>query len=49
MVCVDECVFEVDGGGREGVVVDELVDGDGQCEVEVQVVLAGEVVADSLC
>ncbi len=46
MVCEDDCVFEGDGLGGEGVVEEDLVERSGQGEIEVQIVFAGEVFAD---
>lgn len=49
MVGEDDGVFEGEGGGGGGVVEQDLVGGFGEEEVEVDVVLPGEVLADWLC
>lgn len=36
----------MDGGGGEGMIIEDLVDGSGESEVEVNVVLADQVFAD---
>lgn len=49
VISVDGCIFEGERGGCGGVVEEYFVGGFGEEEVEVDVVLAGEVFVDCLC
>ena len=49
MVCEDGCVLEGEGCGCGGLVEEDLVGGFGQEKVEVDVILAREVLVDWLC